>query len=192
MTTVFWGEREGRMKKFGASAALIVALLVVLGIGSYAIAGGGKKDLRADVMTGLQENPDVWTVATGRFDISIDDDAETMTYELEFSGLEGTVTQAHIHFGKRAINGGISLWLCGTATNPGPAGTPACPTPGGTVSRTVTAADIVGPAGQGIEAMNFDDFAAALRSGHTYANVHSTKWPGGEVRAQINDRDQKV
>jgi hypothetical protein len=40
--------------------------------------------------------------------------------------------------------------------------------------------------------MNFDDFAAALRSGHTYANVHSTKWPGGEVRAQINDRDQKV
>ena len=29
-----------------------------------------------------------------------------------------------------------------------------------------------------------------MRAGHTYANVHSTKWPGGEIRAQINDRRQ--
>jgi hypothetical protein len=27
--------------------------------------------------------------------------------------------------------------------------------------------------------------------GHTYANVHSTKFGGGEIRGQINDRDQK-
>jgi hypothetical protein len=177
------------MKKFGASAALIVALLVALGIGSYAIAGGGKKNLRADVMTGLQENPDISTVATGRFEISIDDDARTFTYTLEYSGLEGNVLQAHIHFGKRAVNGGITLFLCGTATSPGPTGTPPCPTPGGTVSRTVTAADVLAPGTQGIEAGNFEELAEALRSGHTYANVHSSKWPGGEIRAQINDRD---
>jgi hypothetical protein len=177
------------MKKFGASAALIVALLVALGIGSYAIAGGGKKNLRADVMTGLQENPDVSTVATGRFEISIDDDARTFTYELEYSGLEGTVSQAHIHFGKRAVNGGITLFLCGTAATPGPVGTPPCPAPGGTVSRTVAAADVLAPGTQGIEAGNFEELADALRSGHTYANVHSSKWPGGEIRAQINDRD---
>ena len=29
------------------------------------------------------------------------------------------------------------------------------------------------------------------RAGHTYANVHTNKWPGGEIRGQIQDRDQK-
>ncbi len=27
-----------------------------------------------------------------------------------------------------------------------------------------------------------------MRAGHAYANVHSTRWRGGEIRAQINDR----
>ena len=82
--------------------------------------------------------------------------AQTITYKLTYSGLEGTVTQAHVHFGKRAVNGGIAFFLCGTAAAPGPAGTPTCPADG-TVIRTVTAADILGPTTQGIEAMNYDD-----------------------------------
>ena len=24
-----------------------------------------------------------------------------------------------------------------------------------------------------------------------YANIHTTRWPGGEIRGQINDSDQK-
>ena len=44
---------------------------------------------------------------------------------------------------------------------------------------------------QGIEAGNFEELAAALRAGHAYANVHSSKWPGGEIRAQINDPNEK-
>jgi hypothetical protein len=59
----------------------------------------------------------------------------------------------------------------------------------GAVARTVAAADILAPGTQGIEAGNFAELAAALRAGHTYANVHSTKWPGGEIRAQINDEN---
>ena len=38
--------------------------------------------------------------------------------------------------------------------------------------------------------MNYEELAAAMRNGSTYANVHSTKWPGGEIRAQINDRNK--
>jgi hypothetical protein len=40
---------------------------------------------------------------------------------------------------------------------------------------------------QGIEAGNFAELVAAMRAGHTYANVHTQKWPTGEIRAQIDD-----
>ena len=175
------------MKRIAVFAALLAALLVALGVSSLAVAdNGGKKQLKADAMTGLQENVDVSTAANGSFVVTLDDDARTFTYELSYSGLEGNVQQAHIHFGKRAVNGGITLFLCGTAGFPGPAGTPTCPQ-SGTVSRTATAADILAPGTQGIEAGNYEELAAALRAGHAYANVHSTKWQGGEIRAQIND-----
>ena len=41
------------------------------------------------------------------------------------------------------------------------------------------------PTPQGIEPGAFAELVAAIRAGHTYVNVHSTKWPGGEIRAQI-------
>jgi hypothetical protein len=167
-----------------AIAVLAAGLLVA----SLAGAAAGRKNLKADELSGYQENPDISTVATGSFTATLDDDARTITYELSYSGLEGTVLQAHIHFGKRAVNGGITLFLCGTAASPGPAGTPTCPAEG-TVSRTAVAADILAPGTQGIEAGNYEELAAALRAGHAYANVHSSKWTGGEIRAQINDRD---
>jgi CHRD domain len=149
---------------------------------------GGQEESQGRRAERYQENPDVSTVATGSFTATLDDDARTITYELSYSGLEGTVQQAHIHFGKRGVNGGVTLFLCGTATSPGPAGTPTCPQEG-TVTRTALATDILAPGTQGIEAGNYEELAAALRAGHAYANVHSSKWPGGEIRAQINDED---
>ena len=44
---------------------------------------------------------------------------------------------------------------------------------------------MIGPATQGIEAGAFNEILAAMRAGVAYANVHSTKWPGGEIRAQL-------
>jgi hypothetical protein len=56
------------------------------------------------------------------------------------------------------------------------------------VSRTVTAADVVGPAGQGIAAGEFEEVLNAMRAGVTYANLHSTRNPGGEIRGQIRGK----
>lgn len=177
---------------------LYVLAAVVLGgvllVGSLAVAGGGKKNLKAGDLIGYEENPDISTAATGSFEVSIDDAAQTLTYELTYSGLEGSVQQAHIHFGKVAVNGGITLFLCSNLGN-GPTGTPSCPTTAtATVSRTVGAGDIVSPASGGINqgisagAAGWEELVAALRAGHTYVNVHSSAWPGGEIRAQIEDK----
>jgi hypothetical protein len=167
-------------------AVVLGAVIVLLGLASYAVAGGGKHHVKAGTLTGYEENPDVSTVAKGTLELRIDDNAQTIMYELSYSGLEGTVQQAHIHFGKRAINGGIAVFLCSNLPDP-PAGTPACPQ-SGEVGGVLEAADVIGPAGQGIEPGAFGELVAAIRAGHTYANVHSMKWPGGEIRAQILGR----
>jgi hypothetical protein len=171
------------MRKFRLHAVLVGVLLVALAVGSYAIAGDGKKHLKADDLTGYQENPDISTTGTGSFEATIDDDAQTIAYELSYSGLEGGAAfGAHIHLGKRAVNGGVSAFLCGGGDKP------ACPV-SGTVTGVIDAADVIGPGGQGIAAGEFGELVAAMRAGHSYANVHTPTWPGGEIRAQINDRD---
>jgi hypothetical protein len=168
--------------------AVLAVLLLALAVGTYAVAGGAKNRIKTDDLTGYEENPDLSTPGFGSLDLRIDDTANTLTYTLTYGGLEAPVTQAHIHFGKRALNTGISVFFCTNLGN-GPAGTPACPANGGTVGpRTLTASDVIGPAAQGIEAGNMAELIAAIRAGHTYANVHTTKYPGGEIRAQLNDR----
>ena len=53
------------------------------------------------------------------------------------------------------------------------------------MTGTLEADDVIGPADQGIAAGEFSELVAAIRAGATYANVHSTKYPGGEIRAQL-------
>jgi hypothetical protein len=86
------------------------------------------------------------------------------------------------------VNGGIMVFLCSNLGN-GPVGTAACP-PSGSVSGTITAANVVGAASaQGIAAGEFAEVVKAIRHGVAYANVHSTLYPGGEIRGQLRDRD---
>ena len=99
------------------------------------------------------------------------------------------MTQAHIHFGKVHVAGGIIVFFCSNLANP-PAGTPACPPDGGTVSGTLTAADIIGPTPQGVAAGNFDALEAALTSNTAYGNIHTTNFPAGEIRGQIHRRER--
>jgi hypothetical protein len=182
------------MRKHTAVAALIAGAVAVLAIGSYATADAGKKNIKTGPMSGYLEGATtgpVSTRATGEFDATIDDAANEIGYTLSYSGLEGDIRQAHIHFGQRSVNAGISAWLCETTFNPAPTGTdpPSCPQ-SGTVSGTIRPLDVVGPTSQGIAPGEFDELVAALRAGRAYANVHSSKFGGGEIRGQINDDNQ--
>ncbi len=154
--------------------------------------GKGHDSIRVH-MKGFEEVPVVITGASGTLELDINEAAGTIAFELSYEGLEGNVTQAHIHIGQRNANGGIALWLCQTpavAANVPPAvaaTTKQCPGPtAGTVSNTLTADSVVGPAGQGVPAGAFADVMRAIRAGKAYANVHTSVAGGGEVRGQID------
>jgi CHRD domain-containing protein len=170
-------------------AAGFLAAAIVLICSVYAIAGQSRKQtVKADALSGYHENPTLSTSATGSFTADIDDDSQTITYELTYSGLSAPAAVAHIHFGSRYTNGNVSVFFCGGGGKPScPAGT----TAPAVVTGTIVPADVIGPAGQGIAAGEFDELVAAIRAGMTYANVHTSIFPGGEIRGQINDQNQR-
>jgi hypothetical protein len=169
-------------------AIAVGAVVAVIAGGSAAVAGDdsfGANFAVHERLNSFQETPAALsTGGSGQFRLLIDDERQQITYQLSYAGLEGTVQQSHIHLGGRAQSGGVIVFLCSNLGN-GPAGTQACPAAPGTISGTITAADIIGPAGQGIAAGEFAEVLRAIRAGATYVNVHSTLFPGGEIRAQI-------
>jgi CHRD domain-containing protein len=178
------------MKRLSIKAAAVVVALFALAMGSYAIASAGsnQEKVRSDRLTGYQETPAISSTGTGSFTARIDDDEQMITFKLTYSGLTAPALVSHIHFGARFTAGGVSAFLCGGG------GKPDCPP--GTMSKaivtgTITAADVVGPAGQGITPGEFGELVRAIRSGVTYVNVHTSNFPSGEIRGQVNDQDER-
>jgi hypothetical protein len=140
------------------------------------------------------EVPALSSGAHGRFKATIDRQNQTISFELSYEGLEDVPQQAHIHVGQRGVNGGISVFLCGNPPAVPPATFPQpqpCPVAPATITGVLTAANIVGPGPQGIAPSQngvneFDELVDMLRRGLTYANVHTAKFPGGEIRGQVN------
>jgi hypothetical protein len=178
---------------------LAVAMLVGLGVGSYAVAGAfgplhkgdppNSKEFKAH-LNGYQETPSVSSTGVGEFRATLVV-PEKLLFVLRYQGLEGgssaTMPFAHVHFGQRSVAGGVSFFLCGGSTKPA-----LCPYPAGTVEGDVTPADVIGPNGQGIEPGSFAEILRAMRAGQAYANIHTVRWTGGEIRGQINNKNQRV
>jgi hypothetical protein len=169
--------------------AVAAAVVGVAGFTAAATAGDQKRDFATD-LAGYEEVPAVSTDGSGEVDVEVARDGESLRFELRYRALESPVLQSHIHFGQKDVNGGIVVFFCSNLGN-GPAGTPPCPQPApgetATVTGTRTAADMAGGAtAQGIAPGEFDELVRALRAGVTYANVHSTDRPGGEIRGQFD------
>lgn len=175
-------EREANVRKRLIYTGLAAVAIAVLTAGSSVVADGdsGGNRFRARLI-GFEENPSVSSTGRGRLELRLNEDAETIHFKLTYSDIEGGGPNvAHIHFSAQRVNGGVVTFFCGGGTKPAP-----CPPVSGTVEGDITPADIGGPAAQGIEPASFAEFVRALRAGYTYANAHSTRWPGGEIRGQI-------
>ena len=157
--------------------ALAATLALALGaVASPALGDDTTRTIRA-LLSGYDEVPAVSTAGTGEFSARVTGDA--IAYRLSYQNLRGSTTAAaHIHFGNAGTNGGVIVHLCGGSA-------PACPPVGGTVEGVITAAQIEGPAGQGIAPGEYVEVLAAIRAGVTYVNVHTDLHPSGEIRGQV-------
>lgn len=165
--------------------AVSVLLVATVLVAMAPVPAGAEERFRARLQ-GFEEVPAVSTPGTGEFRAEISRDESSLDYRLTYT-LEGSVQQAHIHLGQEDVNGGIVLFLCTNLTPPGGVPTPpTCPQSPGEVSGTLTAADVITQASQGISSGDFAEVLRAIRRGVTYANVHSgPNHPGGEIRGQI-------
>lgn len=177
------------MKKLALAVAIVslgAAALIATAIAKNGGGGGGGFHAQLD---GYQEVPmSISTDGHAKLVITrIDRNARTIEYRLRIRDLDGELTptpgtaigQAHIHFSQRHTNGGIAAFLCGGGDKPACSET-------GTITGTIDTGDILALSGQGLEAGNFEELLSAIRAGATYANVHTTLYPGGEIRGQID------
>ena len=162
-------------------------LLAVMGI-LLAIATVATAEQIGALLTGYEETPAaVSTTGRGEFTATIDADGDAIVYTETYSGLQGPVTQSHIHVGQLGVSGSVVIFLCQTAANPDPTGlAPQCPQEG-TVSGTITAANVIAgsTASQQLVAGDLAAVITAIRAGAAYANVHTNPSPGGEIRGQL-------
>lgn len=173
-----------------AWAIRVLAVLAAIGLTVTVASADVGATSFATSMNGFNEvgnTGPILTDGTGTFRLTVHGD--TATFTETYSNLSSPVTQSHIHFGERGVSAGVVVFLCTNLGN-GPAGTPTCPAGGGTVTGTLTAASIVGPAGQNVTpGMDFQQLVRILRAGDGYVNVHTQKFPVGEIRGQIHFGD---
>ncbi|MDQ3015723.1 MAG: CHRD domain-containing protein [Bacteroidota bacterium] len=113
-------------------------------------------------LNGGQENPPVTTSGTGAGIVTIDRDQSNAHYMIVYSNLQGEFTASHFHNGKPGENGGVIFDL------------------------TAEYNDVGGVYGYWDQS-DSPAFNASLlfRENEVYLNVHSTLFPGGEIRGNI-------
>ncbi|HEY6057132.1 MAG TPA: CHRD domain-containing protein [Candidatus Limnocylindrales bacterium] len=151
------------MRQRVALLAILAGLLAFPGSVAAAATSG---EVFSATLSGGAEVPAVSTTASGSAWFVISPDASTVTYIVQYSGLSGPATAAHIHLGAANVSGGVMLPLV------------AGPSP---MVGTITAANLVATGGVSTFAGALD----AIRAGNTYVNIHTAANPAGEIRGQL-------
>ena len=131
------------------------AAVLALALTSVGVATASPKQ---EVMLGAKLNAmaDHATASHGKGTFTATVKGNKLSWHLTFSHLTGAATAAHIHLGKAGVSGNVLIPLC----------TPCKPTSMGTVR---------------LNAMQLRDVTKVA----TYVNVHTAKYPNGEIRGQV-------
>jgi hypothetical protein len=138
-------------------------------------AGTARADFVATAtLLGVNETPPNGSPAMGFIEVDFNAPLNQLHIHETFSGLVAPDAAGHIHVGPEGVAGPIVLPF--SPASGFPVGVTA-----GTYDAFLGPADLT-PAG-GVN--TFDDLIAQIEAGNTYANVHSTMFPGGEIRGQL-------
>ena len=108
-------------------------------------------------LDGASETPSKVTDGHGAAEVTLDTTARMLSWTIDYSGLSGPATMAHFH---------------------GPAA------PGVAAGVTVPITGAMASPLTGTASLN-DGQIGDLRAGLWYVNVHTAKYPGGEIRGQL-------
>lgn len=154
------------------------AILTSLALTTALVAAPNDTEVFSAQLAGDSEVPPINSPGTASFQMEV---GSTITFTLSYSGLSAAPTLAHLHFAQPSVAGGVMIFLCGGG------GQPACPaTTSGTITGTITGANVVGPTAQGIAAGDLTSALEAVRDGESYANMHTSNFPSGEIRGQVH------
>lgn len=148
-----------------ARAFAIALVSAALAMASVALAD----DLKFSTdLSGAEEVPP--RVTDGAGEAEFEAEGGRVKFELEWEDLTTPAVAAHIHCAPAGANGpvGVTLFSGAMGTEGKVTGTFIGPDPGNACGWA-----------------DLDDVIAAMSSGDTYVNVHTTRFPGGEIRGQI-------
>lgn len=154
---------------------LLVALFLLAALGTLA-AFADSPSFSAH-LAGRNEVPAVDTLAQGQAHFKLSEDGTALEYKLIAANVEN-ILQSHIHVGSPGVNGPVVAFLY-------PDAPPAVLIPGrfdGVLAEgVITAEDLRGP----LAGMTLDALLAEMEAGNTYVNLHTSQFPGGEIRGPI-------
>ncbi len=136
------------------TSAIVIGLLTAAVTWSY---GQAAVTTYKATLGGAAEVPAVMTKATGSGAVSVDTATKKLSWTVQYAGLSGPATAAHIHCGAAAgANGGVAVNLGANVASP------------------------ISGSGEMTDAQMAD-----LTAGKCYLNIHTAANKGGELRGQL-------
>lgn len=147
-------------------------ILLFIALLSFPVYGADERSFKAD-LSGSKVVQSVMTQAKGVTTFQTGKGGEELTYRLEVTDIEN-VTAAHIHQGKKGDDGPPVVNFTIKQKADGKFS--------GILSEgTITENDFMTL----LKGKSLKSLIEMIETGETYVNVHTKKYPGGEIRGQI-------
>ncbi len=129
-------------------------------------------------LSGDNEVPARDTNATGQVIVRINKDESSIYFKLIVANVQTNITGAHLHMGAAGANAGVVVNLLNISDFPPETN---APVNGILAEGTITSTNLSGA----LSGKPLSDLILAIRAGNIYVNVHTTTYPGGEIRGQL-------